>query len=98
MTIVDLVSCVHLASFVVMLPNYLKYSTLSSCFLSIRICIGVGSLNILNISVFYTFISIPWRLPPSVSLCVIPSRNISSVVSSTRSYAYFTVRMISPIV
>ena len=36
--ILDLISCVHLASFVITLPRQLKCSTLSSCFCSITMC------------------------------------------------------------
>jgi hypothetical protein len=43
-----LISLVRLASFVIMLPKYFKYSTYSSYFLSIIICNGKCFLDILS--------------------------------------------------
>ena len=47
MVILDLISNVHLPSFVNKLPKYLKHSTFSSCFCSIIIVTGDGCLEIL---------------------------------------------------
>ena len=57
--VLDLISRVHLPSFVNMLPKYLKHSTFSSCFWSIIIVTGDGCLEILITFVFSTFISMP---------------------------------------
>ena len=43
----DLISCAHLSSYVNMLPTYLKYSTFSTCFSSVRVHRGDGCLKIL---------------------------------------------------
>jgi len=56
MSVFDLVSRVHLNSFVTVLPKQLKYCTLSHYFLSIILCIGAGCLEILIIWVFFTLI------------------------------------------
>jgi hypothetical protein len=48
----DLVLHVYLASLAVTLPNYLKYSTFSTWFLSVIICKGNGYLKILITLVF----------------------------------------------
>jgi hypothetical protein len=47
MAIMDLISCVQLGSFVMMLPKYLKHSTFTGCFQSIIICCGDGCFVIL---------------------------------------------------
>jgi len=47
MEILDLISQVHLPSFVNMLPKYLKDSIFSSCFWSIIIFTGKSRLEIL---------------------------------------------------
>ena len=47
MAILDLILRVHLASFIIMLPTYLTYSTFPSFFCSTIICNGDGSLEIL---------------------------------------------------
>jgi len=54
MAILDLISRVHLPSFVNKLPKYLKHSTFSSCFwlLGYIIVTGDGCLEILITSVF----------------------------------------------
>lgn len=60
LAILGLISRVHLAPFVIMLPKQLKYSTFSCYFLSILICIVDGYLEILITLVFFsTFTSIP---------------------------------------
>ena len=59
MAILDLVPFVHLASYVIMLPKYLKYSTFSGFSWSIRIY-NVDNCNGVLVSLdFLTFISIP---------------------------------------
>ena len=58
-TILDLIPFVHLASFVIVLPKYMKYSTFSTCFWSI-IIYNVDNCNEVLISlIFLTFIYIP---------------------------------------
>jgi len=47
MAILDLISHVHLPSFVNKLPKYLKHPTFSSCFWSIITVTGDGCLEIL---------------------------------------------------
>jgi len=54
MAIPDLISHVHLPSFVKTLPKYLKHSTFSSCFWPIIIVTGDGCLEILITFVFTT--------------------------------------------
>jgi hypothetical protein len=44
-TIFDIISRVQLASFVILLHRYLKYSAFSGCFLSTTICTGDGCLR-----------------------------------------------------
>jgi len=56
MAILDIISRVHLPSFVNMLPKYLTHSTFSSCFWSNIIVTGDGCLEILITFVFPTFI------------------------------------------
>ena len=70
--ILGLLSHVHLASFAVILPKYLKFSTFCSCFCFIIICTGDNCLEILITLVSSTFIFIPFYLPTSVSLSVMP--------------------------
>ena len=53
MAILDLISRVHLQSFINKLPKYLKHSTFSSCFWSIIIVTGNGCLEILITFVFF---------------------------------------------
>ena len=53
MTILYLISRVHFASFVIMLPTQFKYSTFSSCCWSIIICNGNGWLEILTNWIFF---------------------------------------------
>ena len=67
MTILHLISRVHLALFVITLHKQLKYSKLSSCFWPTTICTVVGCLEILITLVFATFISIPQHLPVSIN-------------------------------
>jgi hypothetical protein len=80
-----------------MLSECLKYWTFSGCFWSIIICILYPCLEILIIFVFYTFISIPYNLPISISLSVMPCSTDSVLDSSTSSSAYYTVRITCPI-
>ena len=94
--ILDLISQVHLLSFVNMLLKYLKDSTFPSCFWFIIIYTGNDCLAILITFVFSTFISIPWHLPISISLSIMSCSTFSSLVSNTRSSACFTVWMICP--
>ena len=74
-----------------MLPKYLNHSTFSSYFWSIIIVIGDGCLEILITFVFSTFISMPYQLPISISLSIMPCSTVSSLAISTRSSASFTV-------
>ena len=90
MAILDLISCVHLASFT-MLPKYLEHSPFSSCFWSIIICTAYGSLEILFTYICPTFISIPQHFPVSISLSIMPCSTVSSSGSSIRSSVYYTV-------
>jgi len=92
----DLISCVHRASFVI-LPKQLKYSTFSNCFLSFIFYIGDGCLEIFITLVFPMFISIPQHLPISVSLAIKSCSTASSLASSTRSSAYLTLQITCPI-
>ena len=57
MAILDLISQVHLPSFVNMLPKYFKRSTFCSCFWSIIIVTGDGCFEILITFVFSTSFS-----------------------------------------
>ena len=50
MAILDLISHVHLPSFVNKLPKYLKHSTFPSCFCSIIIVTGDDCLEIKKVS------------------------------------------------
>jgi len=59
MSILDLISRKHFASFVIRLPTYLKYSTFSLCFRSIINRTGDCCLEILIIFGFSTLISTP---------------------------------------
>jgi hypothetical protein len=86
----------NLAWFVITVPKQLQSSTFSSCFSSIVISNGDGSFEIPSTLGFSTFISIPYHFPISISLTIIPYSNLSSFASSTRSFAYFTVRIICP--
>ena len=95
MAILDLISHVHLASFVIMLRKCLKYSTFSGCFWSIITCTGDGRLDILISLDFHTFISIP-HLPISISLSLLSCCTVASLATSTRSSAYFTARITCP--
>ena len=52
MEILNLISRVHLASFVILLPRQWKYFTFFSCFWSFIICTGDGCLEILITVVF----------------------------------------------
>ena len=52
-----------------------------------------GCMEILTTLVFSTFIPIPLLLPVSVSLSLMPCITVSSLPSSSRSSAYFTVRI-----
>jgi len=53
MAVLDLISHVHLASFVITLHKQLKYSTFASCIWSTIICIGDGCLEILITLIFF---------------------------------------------
>ena len=53
MTILDLISRLQLASFVIMLPIQLKYSTFPSCFGSIKFRTGDRSFHSYYLSFFY---------------------------------------------
>jgi hypothetical protein len=77
-----------------MKPEQLKHSTLSTCLWSITICIRDDCLEILITLVFPTFISNQQHLPISISLSIMPCSTVSSLASSTRSSAYFTVRIL----
>jgi hypothetical protein len=63
MAILDLISRVHLASFVIMLPKYLKYFTFSSCFyapLAHTFCVAVKMLHVLcHTPVFFRMFACP---------------------------------------
>jgi hypothetical protein len=93
MTILYLMSRVHLASFVVMLPKQLKYSTFYSCFWSIIICTVDDSTHILSILDLSIFTYILQHLPIPVSLSIMPSSTVSSSASSKSSSAYFTLQI-----
>ena len=54
--ILAVTSCAHLASFVIMLPKLLKYSTFSNCFWSTIICTGDGCLETLFIYLFIYYV------------------------------------------
>jgi len=56
-----------------------------------KTCFGNGCFQILSTLVLSTFISIPYHLPISISLSNMPCSNGSSLTSSTRSSAHFTV-------
>ena len=86
MTILYLISRVHLSSFVILQPKQLKYSTFSSCFSSLFTCTGDVWLYTLNTSVFFpTFISIPQHLPISIILSAMPCSTVSFLASNTSS-------------
>ena len=70
MAVLALISRVHLASFVIMLPKWLKYYTFSSCFSFFTICMANGWLEIVITLVSFTFISSP-RLFPFLSLPIL---------------------------
>ena len=91
--IMDFISRIHLASFLIMLPKQLNYSTFSS---------GVDlSWSVLGIAAL-TFL-LPYRVPHSVTSCSIvkfqlvyqscPLDTVSSLVCNTRSNSHFTVRI-----
>ena len=63
-----------------MLSKQLKYSTFSTCFWSTTILSS-------------TFTSIPQHLPISIGLPIMPCSAVSYSASSTRSSAYFTMRI-----
>jgi hypothetical protein len=90
-TIPAVISSVHLASFVIRLPKYLKYFTFSSSFWSIIICTEDGFLAILNTLFYSAFIFTAKRLPVPIILLIMFCRTVSSLASITRSYFYFTV-------
>jgi hypothetical protein len=95
MAILDLISHVHLASFVTMLPKNLKYSILSSCFWSIITCIVEGYLNSIITLVFshpFPFHRI-YQFHLFYQSC--PVSRFSLTISSKLS-AYFTVRITCP--
>ena len=87
MAILDLISHVHLPSFVNMLPKYLKHSTFSNCFCSIIIATGDGCLEILITFVFSTFISMPQHLSISISLSyyLTPRKKFTNTTRTTRT-------------
>jgi len=92
MAFLDVISCVHHASFVIVLPKYLKYSTFSVCVWLVMFCNGDGCLEILITLVFF-HISYHLRVSfPSVMCCSI----VSSLTNSTVSSAYFTVWITFP--
>jgi len=93
MTIPDLISRVHLAPFVIMLCKYLKCSTFSSCFESIIICTGDGSLQTHYLSFFHAqFHSIS---SSSLNYYInLPCSTVSSFASSSTSPAYFTFELL----
>jgi hypothetical protein len=95
MAIMDLISRIHFASFVIMLPKEFKYSSFSNYIGPIIILIGVGCLEILITLDFphsFTFHSV-FQFHLIYSSC--PS-TFSSLASSTRSSAYFTMRITCP--
>jgi len=65
MKILNLISRIPLASLFITTSKYLKYSTWTSCFLFIVICISNDCLEILITLVFSTFISIPVSITQS---------------------------------
>ena len=91
-----LISLLHRASFVVMLPRHLKCATLSSYFWSITICTAGGCPEIFLSLVFTTFISSLQHLPVSVGPPIMPCSTFSSLPSSTRSSAYFIAQITCP--
>jgi len=84
--ILDLISPVHLVSFVYQ-ANLAFTSTVFFIYHN-------GGLQMLITLVFSTFISIPQRLPTSISLSVMPCSTISSIASHKMLSAYFTVQII----
>ena len=84
----DLISHVHLASFVNVLPKQLQHSTLSRCFRSVIVCTTDGCLDTPITLFFFTCtISIPPHLPVSSSQSASPCSALSSLASSTGSSA-----------
>ena len=79
------------ASFVTLLTKYLNYSTFSSGFWFIKICIGDSCLSFPLPSFFSTFISIPQHFPISINPSVVTCSSVFSLASSSRSSVYFTV-------
>ena len=80
----DWISCLHP-------PRQVKYSTFSECFWSTIIFIWNGCFEILITLVFPTFTSIPFHLPVSFSLTIMPCSTASFLASTKRSSAYFTL-------
>jgi hypothetical protein len=94
MTILHLISRVHLTPLVIRLPSYMKHSTFSGCSLFIIICAWDGGLEILISLVFshIHFHSITSSIPISLSItpCIIVSTLASSIFHSA-NYLYFDV-------
>ena len=78
------------------ISKHLQTSTFSSSFSSIIICTVDGCFEIPITLGFSTLISIPYHLPISISLSITPGSKLSFLASSTKSSAYFTVRITCP--
>jgi hypothetical protein len=82
MTILAVISCVHLATFVIMLPKKVKYSTSPVVFIC-NILHCDGYLDILITLIYSSFTSIPQHLPILISLSNISCSIVSSFASKT---------------
>jgi antibiotic biosynthesis monooxygenase (ABM) superfamily enzyme len=53
MTVLDIISCVHLALSVIMLPKQLKYATFSSCFDLSQSALGMVAIRFSLLSFYH---------------------------------------------